>query len=292
MINPLSQGELEGTAEDLISRLFEDPGGTVAARPTSTTARSSYIDRLVAGGFPLALQRSTPRARSRWFDDYVTLTLERDVRDVSRVRQFSIMAHLLDRLAGQTAQPLNVLSAASDLDLDHVTAESYTRLLEAVFLVYRLPAWGKTLNSRSGKTPKLHVLDSGVAARRLRLTSDRLQRRDPAALTELGHPLESFVVGELLKQTTWTEGIAGVGHWRTHDRDEVDLIIEGDDGRILAFEVKTAGRVPGDDFDPLRKLRARTNGSLCAGVVLYTGQRSYNIEDRLYAMPIDRIWLG
>ena len=53
------------------------------------------------------------------------------------------------------------------------------------------------------------------------------------------------------------DGLAGVGHSRTHDSDEVDLVIERDDGAVLAFEVKAAGRVAGGEFGPLRKLRAR-----------------------------------
>jgi len=53
-----------------------------------------------------------------------------------------------------------------------------------------------------------------------------LGRLDPAALSEFGHLLETFVVGEILKQASWTGDIAGVGHWRTHDGHEVDLVIE------------------------------------------------------------------
>lgn len=98
----------------------------------------------------------------------MALTLERDIRELSRVRQSDLLPHLLYRLAGQSAQILNIDKAGRDAGLDHTTAENYTRLLEAVFLVQRLPAWGKTLRSRSARSPKLHVVDSGIAARLLR----------------------------------------------------------------------------------------------------------------------------
>lgn len=289
-VYPLSQVELTGTDVALLEQLFADPAAAVAASPTSMTGREAYIERIVAGGFPLALARSTPAARYRWFDEYVELTLERDVRGLSRIRQGDRLPQLLRRLAGQTAQVLNVNRAGRDAGLDHTTAEAYTRLLEAVFLLNRLPAWGKTLNARTAATPKLHVVDSGVAARLLRLTPEKLLRRDATALTEFGHLLETFVVGELAKQTSWMAGLAGSGHWRTRDGDEVDFVLERDDGAILAFEVKAAGRVPGDDFKPLRRLRTAVGDALVAGVVFYTGTRSYNAEDRLYVMPIDRLW--
>ena len=289
-VHPLSQGEIDGAHEDLIERLFADPGATVASRPMSDTPRQQYLERIVAGGFPLALARKRTSARNRWFDDYTSLTLERDVRELSNLRQGAQLPALLHVLAGQSAQVLNIDRAARAAKLDPTTAESYTRLLEAVFLMRRLPAWGKTLTSRATAKPKLHLLDSGVAARLLRLSSDKLAQRDPTALTELGHLLETFVVGEISKQASWLDDITGVGHWRTHDGDEVDLVLERDDGAVLAFEVKTSTRVTGDDLRPLRKLRDATGDAFVAGIMLSLGDRSYNHEDRLYVMPVDRLW--
>src|SRR5665811_653446 len=67
---PLSQGEIGGTVEDLVIALRDDPDGAVGARPSSTTTRTDYIERVCAGGFPLALNRAGA-ARNRWFDGYV-----------------------------------------------------------------------------------------------------------------------------------------------------------------------------------------------------------------------------
>jgi len=55
-----------------------------------------------------------------------------------------------------------------------------------------------------------------------------------------GHLLETFVVGEVLAQATWTEGVTSAGRWRTWDNTEVDLVIEADDGRVVAFEITAA----------------------------------------------------
>lgn len=288
-ILPFSQGELAGQRENLLARLLDDPEGVVHG-PSSRTTRTQYIHRITAGGFPLALRRSSESARNRWFDDYIRLVLNRDVLDLSRVRQQDQLPSLLARLAGQTGQVLNITKAAESIKLERTTAENYTRLLEAVFLVDRLPAWGATLRARATAHPKLHVLDSGVAARLLRLTPAKLGALDPTSLAQFGHLLETFVVGELRKQATWLEGIAGSGHWRTHDGDEVDLVIERDDGRVVAFEVKTGTRVPGPDMRHLRKLRDAVGDQFIAGIAMYTGERSYTVDDRLHVMPVDRIW--
>lgn len=288
-VYPLSQGEIAQHRETLLERLFSSASDTIAA-PISSTTREEYLLRVMAGGFPMALARTTGAARSRWFDNYLDLTLERDVPDLSHLRQPDLLPVFLQRLAGQTAQVLNVTKAANDAGLNPKTAENYARLLEAVFLIHRLPAWGKTLSSRATGTPKVHLLDSGLAARLLRLTPEKLGRRDPTSLTELGHLLESFVVGELLKQASWLESIS-TGHWRTSDGDEVDLVLERDDGALVAFEVKASGRVTGKDFAGLRKLRAATGDAFLAGVALCTGERSFTMEDRLFVMPVDRLWL-
>lgn len=286
---PLAQSEIEGTPGRLLATLFENPGSLTQTSP-SRTSRTEYVERVARGGFPLALARAGESARHRWFDDYVRQVVERDVLELSRVRQREQLPRLLTRLAAQSGQLLNIAAAAAAVPMEKTTAENYVKLLEAVFLVYRLPAWGKTLRSRVSATPKVHLMDSGLAARLQRLTPAKLARLHPTSLTEFGHLLESFTVLELLKQASWTDGIAGWGHWRTHDGDEVDLVIERDDGAVVAFEVKAGGRVTSAQQAPLRRLRDAVGDAFVAGVTLYTGPRSYSGQDRLYVVPIDRLW--
>ena len=218
------------------------------------------------------------------------LTLERDVAELSRIRQWEILPRLLYRLAGQTGQVLNVANAAQAVRMDAETAEAYVRLLEAVFLVQRLPAWGTTLRARATSKPKIHVLDSGVAARLLRLTPEKLALADATASQQFGHLLETFAVFEAIKQISWLDGIVGCGHWRTHDGHEADLVVEREDGSIIALEVKAGTRVSSPDFKGLRMLRDATGRAFAAGVVVYLGQHSYTYDDRLHVMPVDRLW--
>lgn len=286
---PLSQGELHASHEDLVECLRLDPDATVAAIPMSSTTRDDYIRRVVAGGFPLAVTR-TPAARDRWFDNYIRQSIERDAMELTRVRQRQVVSDLLGRLAAMTAQVLNVTKAADGLGVERKTIEEYLRLLEDLFLVVRLPAWGKTLRARATAKPKLHVVDSGLSARLLRVTPAKLSTLDPTVLTEFGHLLETFVVAELRKQVSWLAEPVTTGHWRTHDDDEVDFVIEFDDGGVLAFEVKSGERVSGADLRGLRKLREALGTRFVAGVALSTGSRSYTHEDRIHVLPIDRLW--
>lgn len=287
---PLTQGEINGVRENLLAALLDDPTAAAPRGTVSATSRQEYIARITAGGMPIPLARRSPAARNRWFDDYVELVLERDVRELSRLRQREQLPGLLRRLAAQTAGVLNVTRAAGEAGLDRTTAADYVKLLEAVFLIMRLPAWGTTVRARATSAPKVHIVDAGLAARLLHVTPERLARRDATSLSQFGHLLETFVVGELVRQASWLDEVAAHGHWRTYDGDEIDLVLEREDGGVLAFEVKAAGQVAGRDARHLRKLRDALGERFLAGIALYMGPRAYSLEDRLYAMPIDRLW--
>ncbi|MDO5502488.1 MAG: ATP-binding protein [Actinomycetia bacterium] len=286
---PLSQGEISGVREDLLEGLRADPDGVIGRATASATTRWDYVERVCAGGLPRALRRAGP-ARARWFDDFVRASVERDALELSRIRERQAMTELLSLLAAQTGQLLNVSAAAEKLGVNRATVEGHLRLLEDLFLVVRLPAWGKNLRSRVSAKPKVHVVDSGLAARLQRLTPDKLTGLDPTALADFGHLLETFVVAEIRKQASWLDEPVTLGHWRTSDGAEVDLVIEHDDGTVLAFEVKASERAPGSEFRGLTQLRDALGTRFTAGIILTTGTRSYTYTDRLHVMPIDGLW--
>ena len=285
---PFSQGEIAGRHEDFLEVTTADPGSLVTPH-RSTATRADYIERICRGGLPLAVARRGS-ARARWFDDYVRVSLARDVTELSKIRQGALLPALLRRLAGQTGQVLNMAAASRAVGLEPRTAEAYTKLLEDLFLIRRLDAWGRTLRARAAAYPKINVLDSGLAARLMGITPPRIARPDPAALAEFGHLLETFVVGELLKQASWSSEVACVGHWRTHDGQEVDLVIEHSDGSVTAFEVKAGARVGRGDARGLRALRSALGDAFSAGFVLHTGGSAFHLEDRIIAAPIDTLW--
>ncbi|HET8640443.1 MAG TPA: ATP-binding protein [Pseudonocardiaceae bacterium] len=285
---PLSQGEIDGARETFVHDLL---GGAtpVLAGAASETSRDEYARRVTAGGMPVALRRPTGSSRSRWFSNYINLVIERDVVELSRVRQRDVLPRLLRQLAAQSGQMLNIAAAGQAIGIERSTAENYVKLLEAVFLIQRLPAWGTTLGSRVARQPKVHLVDSGVAAWLLNLSPDKIAQADPAALSEYGHLVETFAVGEILKQVSWWEAPVNAGHYRTGAGHEVDLVLERDDGQVIAFEIKAGSRVHDEDLRGIRSLASRLGKLLAAAIVLYTGPRSYEY-DGVTMIPLDRLW--
>ncbi len=86
-------------------------------------------------------------------------------------------------------------------------------------MIQRLPAWGETLGKRLSAHPKVHVIDSGLAGWLLGLSAAKINSRNPAALTEFGHLVETFAVGEILKQVSWSEEAVTAAYFRTQDGD-------------------------------------------------------------------------
>ena len=286
---PLSQGEIDGVTETFIGRLLDDAGIEMEAKRTSAT-RDEYARRATSGGMPVALRRPPGRSRSRWFANYVDLVIDKDVLDISRVRQREMLPKLLGQLAARSGQVLNIASTSGAIGLERSTAENYVKLLEAVFLIYRLPAWGTTLGSRIVKHPKVHLVDSGVMAWLLNLTAQKIGQGAPATLTEYGHLLETFAVGEILKQISWSDAPVGTGYFRTEAGDEVDLLLERDDGQVIAFEVKAGSRVSPEDLRGLRLLKDRLGKRLQNAIVLYTGEYAYTRDGWITILPLDRLW--
>jgi uncharacterized protein len=287
---PLTQGEIDGAPETFIARLIDD-GGTDTPLRQGMTTRDEYAWRSTSGGMPVALRRPPGRSRSRWFANYIDLVIDKDVMDISRVRQREMLPRLLAQLAARSGQVLNIAATSGAIGLDRSTAENYVKLLEAVFLIYRLPAWGTTLGSRIVKHPKVHMVDSGVMAWLLNLTPQKIAQAAPATLTEYGHLLETFAVGEILKQVSWSDAPLNAGYFRTEAGDEADLVLERDDGQVIAFEVKAGSRVSTEDLRGLRQLRERLGSRLQEAIVLYTGEHAYTSEGWVRFLPLDRLWM-
>lgn len=284
---PLSQGELHATPETFLDVLIEDPGALAAS--AGEPDRESYMARMCAGGFPIPLSRGSDRGRSRWFDDYATMVTTQDAGGLRRVRSQTLLRDLLSVLADRTAQLLNVADVARVLGLDKSTCADLVELLEAVFCVHRLPAWGRTLTRGAVAHPKVHMVDTGLACFLTSMTTRKLASKEASAFSRAGHLLETFVVNEIHKQSGWSQAQVRLAHFRTHDGAEADLVVEASDGRVSAVEVKAGTRIRPDDCRGLRRLRDKLGARFVSGVVLYTG-RAHRIDDRMWALPIGSLW--
>ena len=279
---PFAQGEIDGAPDRFVDAVF---GSATGLSTAATLNRTDYLDRIVRGGFPEAVERSGNR-RARFFESYARDLIDRDVTQLAEIQRRDDLARLLSILADRTASPLSIEGIANGLAISKNTVERYIALFEEVFLVKRVPAWTNSATTRATRQRKLVFVDSGLCAHLAGLSVERLQR-DPA---RGGSLIESFVISEILRQLTWSDSYARLYHYRTRDGEEVDAVIEHHDGRVVGIEVKASSSVSGDDLRHLRHLRSKAGKNFHGGVLLYTGTEVLALGDRLIAAPIDSLW--
>jgi hypothetical protein len=281
-LHPLAQCEIAERRPRFLDVLF---GGEFKTRKADRLGRA-LAERIADGGYPAALERSTPRRRAAWYRDYIETLVQRDVRGLARIASLDALPRLLALAASQTARLINISDLASPFQLSRPTIRDYVTLLERVFLLEELPPWHSNRLSRLIKTPKLHVGDTGLACALLGLDSGALIQ-DRGALGQL---LETFVFQELARQASWHEQEIQFHHYRDKDGAEVDLVLERGAAQVAGVEVKASATVTRADFRGLRKLKEAAGKRFTAGVVLYDGEASVGFGDGLFAVPIRGIW--
>ncbi|MGQ0623887.1 MAG: ATP-binding protein [Sporichthyaceae bacterium] len=285
---PFSQGELHGGTDSFVDRAFNGTGALLDHRG-EVIARLDYLERVCAGGYPDATALSE-RMRRRWFEQYVSTVLAREVAVADDIRKLDALAGLLRYAAATTSAELVVASAAERLGVHRETIAAYLAWLETVFLVHRVPAWGRNLTAKVVKRPRLHVSDTGLAAALMGRQAEMLRNpTEPAT----GPLVESFVVNELAKQVTWAASTARLYHFRDRGGAEVDAILESADGRVVGVEIKASTTPRSADFASLALVRDaldRVGGTFLAGIVLHTGSARLPFGDRLVALPLAEVW--
>jgi uncharacterized protein len=279
---PFSQGELAGRREGFIDRLLV---GDIPRIEDAEVGRGAYAERIVAGGFPDARDRSA-RGHGRFFTSYVSTILGRDLRDVANVRETGSVERLLRIVATRSAGLVSSRGMAGELGVDHKTVAAHTQILEQLFLVWRLQPWHVNLGSRQVKTPKIHIADTGLLTHLTNVDAEQIAQNPDLA----GPIFETFAAMELVRQCDWAESPASLFHYRDKQQREVDVVIELGSGEVAGVEIKTAAGVRSKDFAGLRHLRDKLGARFKAGVVLYTGKRTLDFGDRLAAVPLSGLW--
>jgi predicted AAA+ superfamily ATPase len=282
----LSQGELAGHREDFVDRLLAGDQKELGTR-AGTLSREDYLEAICAGSYPEPLTRAE-RRRNAWFDNYVKRIMARDVQDLSRLAHLDRLPDLLRLLAANTSGELVKARLANDAGIPETSLPSYLNLLETLYLIHVLPAWGDNLTKRVTGRPKVALLDTGLAARLNHVTPSAMA---PGAVSDAaGGLFESFVAGELRRQLVWAQTPARLFHFRDRDGLEVDIVVESDGRRVAGVEMKAAGSVSKGDFKGLTFLRDKLKDRFAIGVVLYTGRQPLPFGERLWALPYSALW--
>ncbi len=275
-LHPFTRRELQGAVRrpPVLHRFFAD------GHPPRNDGQSGLrTDEVFLGGLP-PVALGDARTPGVWFTGYEQTYLERDVRDLGRIADLPTFRNLLRLTALRTAQVLKVSELARDAKLSAATAGRYLGVLEASFVLTRVPPFLSNEASRLIKSPKLYLSDAGLAAHLIGLAPED----QTVAAPTWGALLETYVAQNLqgILSAEWPG--ARLSYWHVQGRHEVDFVVES--GRdCMAVEVKGAARWEERDLSGLRVFLQRTPRCRAA-ILAYTGTATVSLGDNLWAVPI------
>lgn len=231
-------------------------------------------ETLIAGGYPRIFDRRLDP--SDWLGAYVATYLERDVRSISNIGDLVTFQRFVELCAGRTSQLLNYSSLAADCGVSQPTAKAWLGVLEASFIVFRLPPFHANLRKRLVKMPKLHFHDPGLACWLLGIRSPDQLRSHPLR----GALFETWAVSEIVKHRMNRGETGGLSFYRDRHAVEVDLVVETA-GRLTLVEAKAARTASPGLFDGLRRVKdllVQPTGP-CDAVLVYGGEEAQTRSD-------------
>lgn len=232
---------------------------------------------ILAGGMPSVCLGDVKNAKV-WFRGYEQTYLERDIRSLSQVGDLIAYRNLLHLVALRNAQILKQSELARDAKLNVMTTSRYISLMEASFILHRLPPYLRNRSSRLIKSPKLYLSDTGLASF---LIGERTVLEHESFK---GGLWENYVLQNLQSILAVHQPGAQISYWNIQGRHEVDFIIEMEH-QTLAIEVKYGSRINENDLMGLRAYLASTKNCL-AGLVTYNGEDLVQLDKNIWAVPV------
>ncbi len=278
---PLSALEISAGEGDFLSRLSEN-----RFIPGPLRSKHRLTDMIVKATFP-EISSKGQSERRKWFEDYVSTILQRDVRQIAEIAKLGVLPNLLKLLAGRAGGLVNEADIARSLGLNAVTAKNYRILLQMIFLTLDVTPWFRNVGKRLVKAPKCYLVDTSLLCHLLNIDPGHAAVHEPHVF---GQVMENFVASELAKQLTVFDLYARLHHFRTSYGKEVDFVLEDPGGKISAIEVKGRDAVTAADFSGLRELQSLAGRDFVCGVVLYRGNQTIPFDKNLWAVPVSALW--
>ena len=281
---PLSISEISKQPINIIDYLVEQRFENNA---NLLVPKQQIADWILNGGYP-EVQSKSQRGKSIWFKSYLQGRLLKDFETLYTARgdyQAKLSA-LIAYLSGLCGNLLKYANVSNDLELDDKLVKTYINILELMFIVKTVPAYLKNRAKRQAtRMSKLHFVDTGLACYLL-----GLKNYEQLVYGQyFGGLFENLVFMELTKHTQWSLNDVSLYHFRDNRKNEVDIVLEQNNGQIIGVEIKASATVGVKDFKGLRKLAEFAGNKFSHGVVFYTGANIlpfHQGEIKMYALPV------
>lgn len=231
---------------------------------------------ILTGGYPeIWNEKLNP---TKWMSGYVQTYLQRDVRLIRNITNFSTFNRFVSLCANYAGQILNRDELAKQVGVDTKTLQAWLGVLESSYIIYMLQPWYNNLNKRIIKSAKLYFYDTGLLCYLLNITNQVALAKH----VRYGAIFENWCITEIKKNRT-NEGInGGLHYFRDSAGNEVDLIIEKA-GEVIGVEIKSTTKLDSKDFQGLKYWQKyQPNGK---AIMVYGGNKNDILDNGIGVLP-------
>ncbi|MCR5762962.1 MAG: ATP-binding protein [Treponema sp.] len=222
-------------------------------------------EMLYYGSFPRIYDKHIEP--SDFYPSYIQTYIERDVRTLRNITDYSSFTRFIKLCAGRCSQILNVTALAEDAGITRKTAESWLSVLEASYIIYMMKPYYKNFGKRIIKNSKLYFYDTGLVSSLLGITAAGQME----TFYMRGALFENFIVSELLKRRLFSGKSDELYFWRDSNGVEVD-VIEEDSLELKAYEIKASETMNTAFFSNIKKIRDLADIKAENTAVIYSGK--------------------
>lgn len=187
-------------------------------------------ERLVMGSYPEIFNAPNYQEKVRYLNELCDGYLYKDILELDGLRSSRKVKDILRLLAFQIGKQVSINEIAQTVELSRNTIYKYLELLEKSFVIKIIGGFSRNLRNEIKKNDRYYFYDNGVR-NALIGNFNTLDMRD-----DTGMLWENFIVMERIKKLAYTNTFKNCYFWRTHDRQEIDWVEEGD-GRLDGYEI-------------------------------------------------------
>ncbi len=236
---------------------------------TGKLLAKDFKKMIYTGFYPAIYDRGI--SPTTYYSNYVQTYIERDVLELTHIKDLKLFKNFLLLCAGRAGQLLNLNNIANECGISQPTAKAWLTILESSYIVYLLQPYYENMNKRIVKSPKLYFYDTGLLSYLIGIRSPDKISTHPFK----GALFENMIISEYVKRNAHYGLHKDYWFWRDSQGHEVDLLSVEENGFNI-FEIKASSTINNDFFKGLDYFGNLSSDKTRVKTLVYAGLDNQN----------------